>query len=172
MSGPGARSSRLPERPGRPVLEPFAPQGLRPLRTAIVDTGPLVAFLNRRDRYHAWAAEQFDSLTPPLLTCEAVLSEAAYMVRGLTGGPEAVLELVARGVVKPTFRLQDEIAAVRTLVRRYARDLADACLVRLSELHSDCVVLTIDTEFRDVYRRNGRQMIPTLLPPGPMRRRH
>jgi predicted nucleic acid-binding protein len=141
------------------------------LRAAIVDTGPLVAFLNRRDRHHAWAAAQFGSLAPPLLTCEAVLSEATYLVRGLAGGPQAVLELVARGVVKPTFRLQDEIAMVKAIVKRYARDLADACLVRMSELHSDCVVLTIDTEFRDVYRRHGRQVIPTLLPRQAKRRR-
>jgi predicted nucleic acid-binding protein len=134
------------------------------LRAAIVDTGPLVAFLNRRDRYHNWAAEQFGNLSPPLLTCEAVLSEAAYLVRGLAGGPQAVLELVARGVVKPTFRLEDEILSVKAIVKRYARDLADACLVRMSQLHSDCVILTIDTEFRDVYRRHGRQVIPTLLP--------
>jgi predicted nucleic acid-binding protein len=135
------------------------------LRTVIVDTGPLVAFLNRRDRYHSWALEQFGSLPAPLLTCEAVLSEAAYLVRNLQGGPEAVLELVARGAVVPTFRLRDEIAAVRTVVKRYGRDLADACLVRMSEIHSDCTVLTIDTEFRDVYRRHGRKAIPTCLPP-------
>ena len=136
----------------------------------LVDTGPLVAFLNRRDRHHAWAVDQFGVLPPPLLTCEAVLSEAAYLVRDLTGGPEAVLELVARGVVAPTFRLQDEVAAVRNLVKRYGRDLADACLVRMSELHSDCMVLTIDTEFRDVYRRHGRRAIPVRLPPGARRR--
>lgn len=142
------------------------------MRTAtIVDTGPLVAFLNRRDRYHAWAVDQFGSLPPPLLTCEAVLSEAAYLVRELPGGPEAVLELVARGVVAPTFRLQDEVTAVRSVVKRYGRDLADACLVRMSEIHSDCVVLTIDTEFRDVYRRHGRRAIPARLPPSPKRRR-
>jgi hypothetical protein len=50
-------------------------------------------------------------------------------------------------------------------------DLADACLARMSELHPDCVLLTVDSEFRDVYRRNGRQVIPTLLPPGIRRRR-
>jgi predicted nucleic acid-binding protein len=141
------------------------------LRAAIVDTGPLVAFLNRRDRHHDWATEQLGRLSPPLLTCEAVLSEATYLVRRMTGGPDAVLELVARGVVMPTFRLQDEISSLKLLVRRYARDLADACLVRMSELHPDCVILTIDAEFRDVYRRNGRQVIPTLLPPGVKRRR-
>jgi hypothetical protein len=43
-------------------------------------------------------------------------------------------------------------------------DLADACLVRLTELHGDCVLLTIDSEFRDVYRRHGRRAIPTLMP--------
>lgn len=141
------------------------------MRTALVDTGPIVAFLNRRDRYHAWAAARFGSLAPPLLTCEAVLSEAAYLVRGLAGGPQAILELVERGVIHATFRLQDEISSVKALLRRYRRDLADACLVRMSELHSDCVVLTIDTEFRDVYRRRGRQVIPTLLPPDPTRHR-
>ncbi len=88
------------------------------MRAAIVDTGPLVAFLNRRDRHHAWAAEPFGSLAPPLLTCEAVLSQAAYLVRGLAGGRQAVLELVARGVVKPTFRLQDEISTVKAIVKR------------------------------------------------------
>ncbi len=141
------------------------------MRAVIVDTGPLVAFLNRRDRYHSWAVEQFGSLPPPLLTCEPVLSEAAYLVRDLHGGPEAVLELVARGVVSPTFRLLDEIAAVKTVVRRYGRDLADACLVRMSEIHSDCVLLTIDSEFRDVYRRHGRKSIPTRLPPKARSRR-
>jgi predicted nucleic acid-binding protein len=141
------------------------------LKVAIVDTGPLVAFLNRRDRHHAWASEQLGRISAPLLTCEAVLSEATYLVRNLAGGPEAVLKLVARGVVTPIFRLQDEISSLRVLVKRYARDLADACLVRLSELHPDCVVLTVDTEFRDVYRRNGRQIIPTLLPPDVNRRR-
>jgi len=141
------------------------------LKAAIVDTGPLVAFLNRRDRYHSWAVDEFGSLPPPLLTCEAVLSEVAYLVRDLHGGPEAVLELVARGVVAPTFRLVDEISAVRTLVKRYGRDLAGACLGRMSEIHSDCFVLTIDSEFRDVYRRHGRKSIPTRLPPkGPGRR--
>jgi uncharacterized protein len=80
-------------------------------------------------------------------------------------------ELVAKGVVAPTFRLLDEISAARTVVKRYGRDLADACLVRRSEIHSDCVVLTIDSEFRDVYRRHGRKSIPTRLPPKTQRRR-
>ena len=137
------------------------------MKAVIVDTGPIVAFLNGRDRYHAWAVGQFGSLPPPLLTCEAVLSEAAYLVRGVDGGPEAVLRLVARGVVAPTFRLEDEITAVAAVLKRSGRDLADACLVRMSELHPDCLVLTVDSEFRDVYRRHGRKVIPARLPATP-----
>lgn len=135
--------------------------------TTLVDTGPIVAFLNRRDRHHAWAVETFSTVRSPLLTCEAVLSEAAYLLRRLTGGAEKVLELVTRGVVIPSFRLEADAPAVKKLLARYGdvpMDLADACLVRLTELHGDCLLLTIDSEFRDVYRRHGRQAIPTLRP--------
>jgi uncharacterized protein len=126
-----------------------------------------VAALNRRDGYHRWAIEVLGTIPPPLLTCEAVLSEAAYLLRGLADGPNALMELVARGLIQVPFRLQDEVAAVRQLLRRYASvrmDLADACLVRMTEQHGDCELLTIDREFRDVYRRRGRQAIPTVMP--------
>ena len=135
--------------------------------TTLVDTGLIVAFLNRRDRYHAWAVETLSTIRPPLLTCEAVLSEAVFLLRRLAAGPEKVMELVMRGVVSPSFRLEAEAASVKRLLARYGEipmDLADACLVRMTELHGDCVVLTIDSEFRSVYRRHGRQAIPTLLP--------
>ena len=135
--------------------------------TTLVDTGPIVAFLNRRDRHHRWAVESLDSIHAPLLTCEAVLSEAVYLVRRLAGGPETVMELVTRGVLNASFRLETEAGAVKRLLARYGdrpMDLADACLVRMSELHGDCTLLTIDSEFRTVYRRHGRQAIPTLMP--------
>jgi predicted nucleic acid-binding protein len=135
--------------------------------TTLVDTGPIVAFLNRRDRHHGWAVETFATVRPPLLTCEAVLSEAAYLLRRLDGGPEKTIELLVRGVVATPFRLEAEAPVVKRLLARYGdvpMDLADACLVRLTELHGDCVLLTIDSEFRNVYRRHGRQAIPTLMP--------
>lgn len=135
--------------------------------TTLVDTGPIVAFLNRRDRHHQWAVETFATVRAPLLTCEAVLSEAAYLLRRLAGGPEKAIELLTRRVVSASFRLEAEAPAVKKLLGRYGNvpmDLADACLVRLTELHGDCVLLTIDSEFRDVYRRHGRQAIPTVLP--------
>ena len=158
----------------RPVVEPSAAERLRSLRVVLADTGPVVAYLNGRDRHHAWAVGAFRQLRPPLFTCEAVLSEAVFLLQSAPGGGEKVMDLVKRGVLQVAFDLQSEVAAVSGLLRRYRSlpmDLADGCLVRMSELHADCVLLTVDSEFRDVYRRNGRQVIPTLLPPGGRRRR-
>jgi predicted nucleic acid-binding protein len=109
-----------------------------------------------------------------LLTCEAVLSEAVYLLRSDPSGGDRVMDLVTRGMVRAKFELQAEATAVTALIRRYRSlpmDLADACLVRMSEIHTDCTLVTVDSEFRDVYRRNGRQAIPALLPPGDQKRR-
>jgi uncharacterized protein len=131
-----------------------------------VDTGPLVALLNARDEHHVWARDAFDGVAPPLLTCEAVLSEACHLLREVRGGPKAVLELVARGAVAPVFRLDAEARAVDRLMTRYASvpmSLADACLVRMTELDDDLRIVTLDRDFR-VYRRHGRQAVPILMP--------
>jgi uncharacterized protein len=145
------------------------------LRVVLADTGPIVAYLNGRDRHHAWAVGKLKQVRPPMLTCEAVLSEAVDLLRSSVGGGERVMELVTRGALQPTFDLRGEATSVAALLRRYRlrpMDLADACLVRMSEQHAACTLLTIDSEFRDVYRRNGRQVIPTLLPPVSRPRRH
>ena len=132
----------------------------------LVDTGPLVALLDRNDSHHAWAVESLGGLRAPLLTCEAVLTEAAYLLRRIAGGPESAVRLVRTEIVAVAFRLQDESEALSTLMRRYAAvpmSLADACLVRMSELQPDSVLATLDADFR-IYRRNGRQVIPLLAP--------
>lgn len=143
------------------------------MRTILIDTGPIVALLNKRDHHHDWAAETLSRLSPPFLTCEAVLSEAAYLLRDTPHGSVNVVEMSERQFLRPSFRLDDEAAAVKTLMARYQdmrMDLADACLVRLAEIHADCVLVTADSEFRDIYRRHGRQTIPTLMPSGVRRR--
>jgi predicted nucleic acid-binding protein len=139
------------------------------MKTTLIDTGPIVALLNKRDHHHDWAMETLSRLTPPLLTCAAVLSEAAYLLRRTPGGSVSVVEMSERQFLRPSFRLEDEASAVKNLLARYGNvpmDLADACLVRLSEIHADCVLVTADSEFRDVYRRYGRQAIPTMMPSG------
>lgn len=138
------------------------------MRDVIVDTGPIVALLNARDEFHEWARNTMASIQAPLLTCEPVLAEASYLVRKLRGGPEAVLDLVARGVLSVPFRVDAELLALRTLVARYASvpmSLADACLVRMAETHPKSTVVTLDADFR-VYRRSGRLTIPVLMPEG------
>lgn len=132
----------------------------------VIDTGPIVALLNRRDRHHAWVREVLDAVEPPIFTCEAVVSEACFLLGRVAGGQDAVLELLASDVVNIDFRMLPEIAAVQGLMRKFATvpmSLADACLVRMTELEAQSVLVTLDGDFR-VYRRNRRQIIPTIMP--------
>lgn len=133
----------------------------------VLDTGPLVAYLDGRDAHHVWAMEQFSNVAPPLWTCEAVISETCFLLRRWKQGRDAVLSMLEHGAVRIHFSLDEEHHPVAALMRRYAdlpMSLADACLVRMSELTADCAVLTLDRDFR-VYRRHGRQKIPLLIPP-------
>jgi predicted nucleic acid-binding protein len=132
----------------------------------ILDTGPLVALLNRRDRYHTWAVAQWNQFSPPLITCEAVLSEACFLLRHRPNGVDAVMELLQRQAVAIAFRLEDHSEPVARLLKKYRSmpmSLADACLVRMSEQESKRVVFTLDSDFT-LYRRNSRQVIPTVMP--------
>jgi predicted nucleic acid-binding protein len=132
----------------------------------LLDTGPLVAFLNRRDRFHVWALRELNEIEPPLHTCEAVLSEACFLLRHNPAGQAAVLELVRDGLLQIGFDLQTEITSLCRLLRRYRErriSLADACLVRMAELHTGSIVLTLDSDFK-IYRMNGRQVVPTRMP--------
>ena len=129
----------------------------------IADTGFIVAFRNRTDRYHAWALDLANRITEPLLTCESVLSEAAFHL----GSSESVLALADDGLVRVAFDCNRHLEALRELAQRYEDrrpDLADLCLIRMSELYPRHSVITVDADFR-VYRRNKREVIPTICPP-------
>ena len=135
----------------------------------LVDTGPLVAVLNAGDEHHAWAREVFGRLSPPVFTCEAVLSEAQFLLHDRGGDPLAVLEWVHKRIIRLAFHADDEIERLLELQRTYhdlSMDFADACLVRMAELHERSRVLTTDSHFQ-IYRRNRRQIIPLLAPPRP-----
>jgi uncharacterized protein len=130
----------------------------------IADTGFLVAFLNRNDQYHGWAAEIGSRVSDPLLTCEAVLAETAYLIEST----RKTMELLAQGFVKIAFELSNNVEEITRLAERYQTrqpDLADLCLIRISEINPGLPVLTVDeTDFR-VYRRNQRDIIPIICPP-------
>lgn len=136
--------------------------------TTIIDAGPLVAYFISNDTHHDWATAQLQRLSAPLLTCESVLSEVCFLVRGSGVNPSQVLDFAKRGAVKVDFSLDREMEAIGRLMSRYEDNgisLADACLVRMSELHTRCKVLTTDTDFL-IYRRDGRRTIPLIAPFG------
>ena len=137
-------------------------------RTILVDTGPLVAFLNKRDQYHGWVTSQLASMQPPLLTCEAVLSEACFVLHRGNSSPANLLELIERKLLLVPFRVEDESQAVKSLIMKYRNSpmsLADACLVRMAELIANSMVFTLDSDFK-IYRKHRRQVIPTIMPAG------
>ena len=129
----------------------------------IADTGFLVAFARSRDMHHDWATRVAEEVTEPLLTCEAVLAETAFKLRSV----EVVLEMIVSELVKVSFDLNDHLPQLANLAKRYANrqpDLADLCLIRMSELYPHHRVITADKDFR-VYRRNKREVIPLICPP-------
>jgi predicted nucleic acid-binding protein len=135
-------------------------------KRVVVDTGPLVASINRRDRFHVWAKAQLGQIAPPLLTCEPVLAEACFLLRDSPGGAEAVLAMVERGVLRVEFQVAAQVGSLAALMAKYIdipMSLADACLVRMTELIEGSAILTLDKDFL-VYRRHGRRAIPVLMP--------
>jgi predicted nucleic acid-binding protein len=135
--------------------------------SVVVDTGPLIAVLSSTDEHHVWARNQFARLTPPLLTCEAVLSEAQFLLARNGADPLDIIRMVSRGVIRVAFRVEDQIDRLLKLQRTYRNlpmSLADACLVRMTELQQPSRVLTTDSHFK-IYRRNDRRVIPLLAPP-------
>jgi uncharacterized protein len=133
---------------------------------AIVDTGPLVAFFDRAERYHRWVVERFEELDAPLLVCEPVLAEAMYLLTPFAKAQDSLLELVQNGALSIAFRLDEHSGTLQRLLQKYKdtpMSLADACIVRMSEVHDRHAVLTLDSDFL-VYRKHGRASLTLIRP--------
>ena len=135
------------------------------MKPVILDTGPLVAWFCPRDEHHVWARRMFAELTPGSIVCEAVLTEVCHLVakEGVTRG--TVIESMVRGRLHHAF-LGNELATIAKLLHSYAdtpMDFADACVIRLAELHVDTTVCTTDGHFR-FFRKDGHEAIPLLSP--------
>ncbi|PYK88395.1 MAG: pilus assembly protein [Verrucomicrobia bacterium] len=131
--------------------------------TGIADTGFLVAFANSRDLYHDWALAVAEQISEPLLTCEAVLAETAFYLRDTA----LALQMIDDGLIVSSFNVNENLPQLHALARRYkdrTPDLADLCLVRLSELHPKLNVITTDVADFRIYRRNKREVIPLISP--------
>ena len=132
----------------------------------LIDTGPIVALIDQRDQWHDWAVHALQPLVPPLYTCEAVISEAYFLLGRTNNGKTALLGLLTDGLIQIPWQLSENLTPVQDLLLRYQSvpmSLADACLVRMAEQIQNATVITLDSDFR-IYRRNRNQPIPTLMP--------
>lgn len=135
-------------------------------RVGLLDTGPLVSFLGAGLEHHEWAVEQWKELRPPLLTCEPVLTEAAFLLKREGRDTDVLFALLEKRVIRVALSVEEHQGDIRALMRRYRNrpmSLADACLVRLSEIHGGAEVVTLDRDFR-IYRRHGNKVIPVRMP--------
>jgi len=132
----------------------------------IADAATIVALIDKRDSFHQWASTQVANLPIPFFTCEAVISESCYLLHNIHQGEKTVLTYLKKGILRIDFSLSNEIEAVENLMQKYKSvpmSLADACLVRMSELMDNSTVFTLDSDFH-IYRKNGRQKIPLIIP--------
>jgi uncharacterized protein len=132
----------------------------------LLDAGPLVALLDRKDQHHRWAAEKVAMLPAPLWTCGAVLSETNFLTAGMLPAPARLRELLARGIIRSV--AEDNLLWSRafTLMDRYANvpmSFADACLVTMAEAQPRARVFTLDSDF-SIYRQHGDQPLALLAP--------
>ena len=132
----------------------------------LADSGPLVAFLDRNDPFHDWACTRVRELDEPMFTCEAVVSECAHLTERSDFGNQRLMTVLRAGGLRLVFDLKHQLDPVARLMAKYhdlPMSLADACLVRISELHDRARVFTLDADFK-LYRRHGRQAIPLIIP--------
>ena len=134
--------------------------------SVVVDTGPIVAMLDADEANHDWVMSEVQRLRPPLVTCEAVLTEAAFLMSRAGVDSSVVPQLVTRGFVTIAKLFDDDAAQIVRLMARYRNvpmSLTDACLVKLVERTPNATLFTLDTDF-SIYRQKGRRLIPLLAP--------
>ena len=136
------------------------------MRAAIVDTGPLVAFLDRAEQHHSWVVERIEALDTPLLVCEPVLAETMHLLARFPRAQDALFGLLENGALRVAFSIDEHVYALRKLHQKY-RDrpmsLADACIVRMAEIYERHAILTLDADF-SVYRKHGRISLALIHP--------
>lgn len=132
----------------------------------LLDTGPLIALIDRRDHHHLWITTELATVQPPLLSCEAVISEAWFLLQRVSNGRETLVGLLNSKQILVPFHFNDEVESITELLTRYCSvpiSLADACLVRMSEQYPRSQVLTLDSDFQ-IYRQHKNQPIPVIMP--------
>ena len=138
------------------------------MQQVIVDTGPLVALLDRQDQHHDWVRSQIKNISPPLLSCEAVIVETCFLLSKHDPSQiQRIFNALNTGFLEIPFALNNESLLINEFLKKYAdvpMSLADACLVRMSELYPQALVFTLDSDFH-IYRKNRNESISCLIPP-------
>lgn len=137
------------------------------MKPVLLDTGAIVALLDRREKFHSKCAELLRTVDAPLITCEAVIAEACFLLRNLPGAAQAVIENVVAGIFQVPFQLSSHAPAVQVILRKYRDrqiDFADACLIHLANEFAAPQVLTLDSDFH-IYRWGKSKPFHVL--PGP-----
>ncbi|MEC4814383.1 MAG: PIN domain-containing protein [Scytonema sp. PMC 1069.18] len=132
----------------------------------LLDTGPLIALIDRRDHHHSWVTTELATIQPPLLSCEAVLSEAWFLLQRVNNGRETLVGLLKSQQILVAFQFNEEVESITELLTRYRSvpiSFADASLVRMAELYPSSEVLTLDSDFL-IYRKHKNQPIPVIMP--------
>ena len=132
----------------------------------IIDTGVIVAYINRKDSYHKWAINILKTVSPPVITCEPVIIESSYILRKFEKGNQLLFQLIKEHLLEIRFNMQVEIEKIDSLFNQYAdlpMSIADACLVRMFEIFHDSKIVTIDSDFK-IYRKNKNEIIPLIIP--------
>ena len=136
------------------------------MRAAIVDTGPLVAFVDRAEQYHQWAIARIEELEAPLLVCEPVLAEAMHLLGRLSRAQDALFGLLENNALRIAFHIEEHLTGLRKLLAKYSdrpMSLADACVVRMAEIYERHAILTLDSDFA-VYRKHGKVPLAVIHP--------
>ena len=142
------------------------------MKPVLLDTGVIVALLDRSEKFHKACAQTVREVEAPLVTCEAVITESCYLLRNLSGASEAVIENITAGIFQVPFQLSRDTAGVKQVLRKYKDrkiDLADACLIRLADQFGTADILTLDQDFA-IYRW-GKNKPFRVLPSTDLHRR-
>lgn len=135
-------------------------------KTVIADASALIALIYEKDAQHEWAKSQVVNLRTPYLTCEAVIAEACFLLKGVHEGKQTVLSYLSNGILEIAFDLSTEVERIAALMKKYESvpmSFADACLVRMSEQHANSIVFTLDSDFW-IYRKHGKGEIELVIP--------
>ena len=124
----------------------------------LLDTSVIVALFDSTDANHDLCDAAIAELIQPFVTCEAVITEACYLLRKYPKAVEAILANIESGVFRIPLRLERSVSSIRTIQRKYAdvpADFADVCLIQLADEIETGRILTLDAHFVQYrWRRN------------------